>query len=195
MPVWKTRTEGGSWYGGGTQVPNCSPDRRTAIVNAFNSFIGATCLNCFPGLARDLRAKFETIEIDCGGSQCDGLDGFRSGNTINICTTAASRTGPVLLHELVHAVGGSELDSEAVEHACFNGNGATLPFGDDWTKFVSETSPFESNNQVRSGKYVIYNAATGEVFGNNGGRRGNRCFQHDGWIRTLDTGGGGGSWV
>lgn len=200
MPTWKTHTEGGGWLGGGTEVPDCTSAQQTAITNAFNGFIDGACLDCFPGLRACLRRKWDEVEIDCTDPACSGLDGRQSGNSILMCNTGSTRVGPVLLHELVHACGGTELDSEAVEHACFAGNGATLPSGDDWDKFRSETSELDGNEKERVGKYAIWNSDTGEAWGKveeGGGwlggatvRKGTRCFQSDNWKRTYGEGGG-----
>jgi hypothetical protein len=201
MPIWTTHTEGGGWLDGGKVVRDCSDAQQTAITDAFNGFIDDDCIDCFPGLRGCLRDKWNTIEIDCTDPDCSGLDGRQSGNKILICNTSPSRVGPVLLHELVHACGGTELDSEAVEHGCFNGSGATLPFGDDWDKFRSETSALDGNEIERVGKYVIWNSDTGEVWareeeggGWGGGKtvKGTRCFQSDEWKHTY---GGGGGWL
>lgn len=201
MPRWKTHSEGGSWYGGGTDVPDCSEEQRTAITNAFNAFIGRRCLDCFPGLRECLRRRWNEVEIDCTDPDCDDLDGRSSGDSILICNTSPSRIGPVLLHELVHACDGTELDSEAVEHACFVGNGATAPFGDDWDKFRSETDELDDNEKERVGHWVIWNSDTGEVWaksvsggGWGGGTvtKGDRCFQSESWKHTY---GGGGGWI
>lgn len=203
MPRWTMHTEGGSWYGGGTQVPDCNETQRNAIVNAFNTFIGRSCLNCFPGLANCLRQRWNDVEIDCTDSDCSRLDGRRSGNKVLICNTSPSRVGPVLLHELTHLCDGTELDSEAVEHACFVGNGATAPFGDDtdsdsdWYKFRSETSAFNGNVIERVARYVIWNSDTGEVWTKalSGGRvvKGSLCFQSNAWKHPYS--GGGGGWI
>jgi hypothetical protein len=200
MPTWTTHKEGGSWYGGGTDVRDCSSAQQTAITNAYNNFINKTCLDCFPGLKKCLEDKWKTIEIDCTDPDCSKLDGRQSGNKILICNTSATRVGPLLLHELVHACGGTELDAEAVEHACFNGNGATLPFGDDWDKFRSETSELDGNAKERVGKYAIWNSDTGEVWGKKteggswygGGStvKGGHCFQNNSWKHTYASGGG-----
>jgi hypothetical protein len=100
----------------------------------------------------------------------------------------------------VHAVGGEELDSEAVEHACFVGSSATAPFGDDWDKFRSETSELNDNEIERVAKFCIWNSDTGEVWGKEmeGGSwsssghpvKGNRCFQSNAWIHSYSDGGG-----
>jgi hypothetical protein len=200
MPRWTTHSEGGGWLGGGTQVPDCSPEQQTAITDAFNRFIDRACIDCFPGLRDCLRRKWDEVEIDCTDPECSKLDGRQSGNTILMCNTSATRVGPVLLHELTHSCDGTELDSEAVEHACFSGSGATLPFGDDWDKFRSETDELNDNEIERVGKYVIWNSDTGEVWGKveeGGGwlsgstiSKGNRCFQSDDWKHTYPSGGG-----
>jgi hypothetical protein len=207
MPTWTTHTEGGGWLGGGTTVADCTQAQQDAITAAFNAFIGSACLDCFPGLRDCLRTKWNEIEIDCTDSACDGtLAGRTSGNTVLLCcntidcSSGSARLGAVLLHEMVHACGGTELDSEAVEHACFTGNGATLPTSDDWDKFRSETDTLGGNEKERVGKYVIWNSDTGEVWGKQqegggwlgGGTitKGNRCFQSDGWKHAYPSGGG-----
>ena len=201
MPIWTTHTEGGSWSGGGTEVRDCSVTMQNNITTAFNNFIDGSCLNCFPGLRAKLRSKWETIEIDCTDSACDKLDGRSSGNTILICVRTRPRIDSVLLHEMVHAVGGDELDSEAVEHCCFNGNGATAPFGDDWDKFRSETGELDGNEIERVGEFCIWNSDTGEVWGKEteGGNwassgdpvKGTRCFQSNLWIHSYSDEDGG----
>ena len=201
MATWKTHTEGGSWYGGGTEVPDCSQAQRDAITRAFDSFIGQVCIDCFPGLRVALSDKWNDVVIDCTDSKCSELDGRNSGNDILICNTGADRVGPVLLHELTHACGGTELDAEAVEHACFSGSGATLPFGDDWDKFRSETDELDGNEIERVGKFVIWNSDTGQVWaraeeggGWGGGKtvKGLICFQSADWIHSYS---GGGGWI
>jgi hypothetical protein len=200
MVRWTTHTEGGGWLGGGTTVFDCSAIQRTDITNAFNGFIGARCLDCFPGLRDLLRDKWNDIEIDCTDPDCSKLDGRNSGNLVLICNTSASRVGPVLIHEMTHACGGVELDAEAVEHACFSGSGATAPFGSDWDKFRSETSALNDNEIERVGRFVIWNSDTGEVWGkveSGGGwlegsevSKGTRCFQSDAWKHTYPSDGG-----
>jgi hypothetical protein len=176
---------------------------RNQITAAFDGFINRSCLNCFPGLRDRLRRKWDEIEIDCTDAQCPGLAGFQSGNKVTICTTTASRIAPVLLHELVHAVGGTELDSEAVEHKCFVGNGATAPTGpesdpdSDWAKFRGETSALSGNVIERVGTFVVWNSDTGQVWGrSSSGGKGSLCFQHSAFVHDYTgSGGGGGSWV
>jgi len=205
MPIWITHTEGGSWNGGGTEVPNCSLSRRNMIESAFNTFIASSRLNCFPGLEDCLREKFKTIEIDCHDSTCanNSYNGYQSGNKLVLCNSALNagqnRVNAVLLHELVHACGGKELDSEALEFTVFEGAGATLPSGDDDAKFFSETSDWDGDSTIRKGKWVIWDSQTGEVFGIdksdggwNGGSeesKGDRCFIDSDWIISEPGGG------
>lgn len=199
MPTWTTHKEGGSWSGGGTDVPDCSEGRRNDITAAFDDFVNDGCLDCFPGLEDCLRDKWATVEIDCTGSDCDGRDGRTVGNKIYICVDSRPRIDAVLLHELVHLCGGDELDAEAAEWACFNGNGATAPGGDDWDKFRSETGELDGNEKERVGEFVIWNSDTGEVWGKTttgggwgGGdpAKGDRCFQSDDWDHDYGSGGG-----
>ena len=210
MPRWTTHFEGGGWLGGGTEVRDCTQAQQDAITGAFDRFIDRACLDCFPGLRDCLRRKWNEVEIDCTDPDCADLDGRLTGNLLLMCNTSANRVGPVLLHELTHACGGTELDSEAVEHACFVGNGATLPNGDenspksDWFKFKSETSPLDGNEKERVGNFVIWNSDTGEVWAKaqegggwlGGGKtvKGTRCFQAEGWKHAYDPPTGG-AWI
>lgn len=165
MPRWTTHTEGGSWYGGGTSVTDCSSAMQTAITNCYNSFMAGTCLDAFPGLKDCIREIWATIEIDCNGPQCDGNLGVQQGNKISVCVGVSS--GLVcaeLVHELTHACGGTELDCEAVEWACYNGIGVSVPSGEDWEKFRDETVPFGDSGNEYCGRYVIWNSDTGEVW-------------------------------
>ena len=195
MPVWTSTTSGGNWTGGGVEIPDCSLTMRTLITNGFNSFINASCLNCFPGLKNLLQNKWNGIEIDCTDPACSGLIGFQSGNKITICTTNASIVPANVLHELTHAVGGTELDSECVEHACFNGNGATAPTGpetdpaSDWYKFRNETSALGGNVIERVGAFAIWNSDTGQVWGkNSSGGKGSLCFTHPAFVHNYAAG-------
>lgn len=186
MPTWTSSTVGGSWLGGGTTVTDCTSSQQTAITNAFDSFIENECLDCFPGLREQLESTWRTVEIDCTDPACSGLDGRWTGKIllccVNIgCTGSSVRLAPVLLHELVHAVGGTELDAEAVEHACFDGNGATLPTSADFDLFRSD-----------GGNFAEWDSDTGEVWGVSNGDRGRQCFQDDGWKHTFP---GGGGWI
>ncbi|WP_028980844.1 hypothetical protein [Sporocytophaga myxococcoides] len=207
MPKWKTRKEGGSWVGGGTEIETCNIQMKNAITAAFNQINTHPSVGCFPTLALNLVTLWGngdgegSLLIDCGDTGCNGNEGastsppplriFAAGE-LKICTREPSRIGPVLIHEIIHVTGGTKLDSKAAEHAIFAGNGALLPTADEWNQIVAQTKPGE-DLQVRIGKYVIYDARTGEIFSNERDQRGARCFQSNDWIRTLNT--GSGSWV
>jgi len=197
MPEWEKHREGGSWPEG-TLVPDCNSTQRKNIVNAYNNFIKNSCLNCISGIQGKLKDKWDEVTIDCTDPDCSDLDGLNSGNDILICDTSANRVGSVLLHEMVHAIDGEELDSEAVEFACFNGNGATMenPSGEDWDKFFSKTKKLNNYRWERVGEYVIWNSNTGEVWAKKkeGGSwpsgdtisKGTLCFQSNLWKYTID---------
>jgi len=188
MARFTTHREGGSWLGGGVDVTDCSGPQITAINNAFNNFINSSCLNCFPGLRDCLQRTFETIEIDCTGSECDNVSGSASGGKIWICDTSPGQVGPVLLHELVHVCGGGELDAVAVENNCFFGNGALDP-AVEWDTIRSGTGAFGGNQDIRVGRWVTWNTLTGQVWGGNT-TSGGPCFQRNNWIHRYPSGGG-----
>lgn len=48
------------------------------------------------------------------------------------------RLGSILLHELVHTCGGTELDAETYENALFGGDGATPPDAHDYRRFAED---------------------------------------------------------
>ncbi|MFW9846479.1 MAG: hypothetical protein ACFFD6_07015 [Candidatus Thorarchaeota archaeon] len=195
MPTWTTHVEGGSWLSPGGTVTDCSKPQQDTIVNAYNDFISDSCLDKFIGLKSCLESKWKVVEVDCTDPDCGSIDGRQSGDKILICDTWPWRVGSLLLHEMVHVCDGEELDSEAVEHACFVGRGATLPTSGDWDKFRSETSKLDSNILERVAKYVIWNSDTGEVWTkktDSSGKvvKGNRIFQSDQWKHDYDSGGG-----
>ena len=196
MPRWASRTEGGSWFGGGTEVRDCNPTQVQAIENAFNNFINLPCLDCFPGLRDCLRRTWDTIQIDCTGFECNDVSGRQFGGTVWVCDTSAGQVGPVLLHELVHACGGGELDSVAAENSCFFGNGALDPSA-EWDTIRSGTSALDGDENIRVGQFAIWDTRTGDVWGRSrdgNGRivRGPRCFQRNNWIHAYR---GGGGWL
>lgn len=192
---WTSTISGGNWSGGGVEVFDCDLFMRNLITTGFDGFINHPGLNDFPGLRALLLRKWDEIEIDCTDPMCNGLIGFQSGNKITVCTRSQTIVAANVLHELVHAVGGTELDSEAVEHRVFNGNGATAPTGpetdvqSDWYKFRNETSAFGGNAVERLGTFVIWNSDQGRVWGKTaGGGRGTLSFQHALWVHSYAAG-------
>jgi hypothetical protein len=216
MATWKKRKTGGSWPDE-EYAPICTPAQQKQIINAYDNFISSNCLDNFPGIKDKLREKWDEIEISCDDDYCSSGSsgswpnettvsgspaGHTSGNSIIICPGrfgSAGNLGATLLHEMVHAIGGKELDCEAVEWNCFFGNGAGIY--DDWDKFKSETSAFNGNEIERIGEWAIWNSNTGEVWGiiRIGGSwpsgdektKGNFCFQSNDWKHTYPDSGGG----
>lgn len=162
MATFTTHTEGGSWHGGGgTEVPNCTTSRRTLIRNALTAIqpiLDSWGLECLNGLRNQLQDFLNcSLEIDCEGCDIVGKAGRGSGK-ITMCNSfldgaTQARVNAAVFHEMVHAAGGTELDSEALENHFFNGAGATTPTSGDWPKFHDD-----------GGEYVIWDESSGELF-------------------------------
>lgn len=175
-------------------MPNfigCSEEQQTRLTDAYENLIGSAVLTTHFADLRDLIiGRWATINIKCGAGtdECDGLDGAWNGTRLLMCDFSARRIGPILLHELVHVCNGSELDSEAIENACFE-VGATLPTSGDFPKFCrDDVFPGDSNSRVA--RFVIWNSVTGEVWvrarGDDGTVvRGALLFQSNRWIRRC----------
>ena len=126
-----------------------------------------------PGLRQELRNRLHSIKINCftkeDGDCIVGIDGRVRDSQIYLCPDANEAT---LLHELVHANGGKELDSEALENHLYPGKG-TDPSGDDVDKFLVKDKPcayFEGKKQFLVAEYVIWNPRTGELWIREGTR-------------------------
>jgi hypothetical protein len=211
---FKTHTEGGSWTGGGTEVPNCNLNERNAITSAFR-FLSSNGIPCVDGigglgnLAGCLRGKtLESVEIDCRGSNCDGNFGTapRNGNSINLCGPALppdgvqADTDVTVFHELIHSCGGMELDSWSLENHCYVGRGTFDPASSVVNGFLDETS--DVGDGLRAATFVVWEPATGRVFVKveTGGSwnssptisRGNELNVNN---AAYMPSGGGGSWI
>lgn len=171
-----THTEGGSWTGGGDEVPNCNLQERNAIRAAFN-FLQSDGVPCvagiggLDGLADCLRGKtVDSVEIDCHGGSCNGAFGtaHRGGNDINMCNPALPPDGiqvdtdVTVFHELIHSCGGGELDSWALENHCYAGHGTFTPGQDTVRDFEGETS--DEGGGLRAGTFLVWEPGTGRVF-------------------------------
>jgi hypothetical protein len=174
---WRTHNEGGSWTGGGTDVPNCSLAERNAITAAFdfmhnNATSGVPAIRAFGGLvtlADCLAGKtIGSVEVDCRGSGC-GPDLYGNaplnGSSINLCPLALPPgalqvdTDVTLLHELVHSCGGLEIDAWSIENHFYRNHGT---IGPSTTTFVGETS--DVGGGLRAATFVVWERATGAVF-------------------------------
>lgn len=63
----------------------------------------------------------------------------------------------LLVHELVHACCGTELDCEVIEWLCFSGQGWTVPTLRDIDDAVKQSEPGSHNGEVRGRFFVWYN--------------------------------------
>lgn len=174
---FKTHTEGGSWSGGGTEVPNCNLADRNAITAAFNFMLndlarGVPAIRAFGGLenlASCLAGKtLANVEVDCRGSGCtSGIFGRapRNGSSINMCSLSLPTQGlqvdtdVTLIHELVHSCGGAEIDAWSIENHFYAGHGTINP---STGTFVSETS--DIGGGLRASTFVVWERSTGAVF-------------------------------
>jgi hypothetical protein len=147
-----------AWHGGCERSERtCSQDEINAIFAALDGIcakIDACDLRGLDDLKRCLRAASENIVWKC--ENLEGLDGQTSGNEITLTPNAfgssSARFEAVVFHEMVHACGGTELDSEAFENHCYRGAGATAPTSGDFPKFRDD-----------GGRWVNWNGATGAV--------------------------------
>ena len=161
MATFTTHTEGGSWSGGGDEVPNCNASQRADINTALNDIqtkLDNWNLDCLTNVRNMLQDMLNcSLEIDCD-NDCD-LNGYtyRGSGKITICpptfADTQNRINAVVFHELIHAVGGTELDSEALENHFYTGSGATTPSSGDWDKFRDD-----------GGEFIIWDEDSGALF-------------------------------
>lgn len=172
-----THTEGGSWTGGGTEVPNCNPDEREAIRDAFDFLVsdGVPCLDAIGGLGALTAClsgrTIASVDIDCRGSSCDdGVFGTAplGGDSINMCDAGLPPAGNqadtdvTVFHELIHSCGGLELDSWALENHCYLGHGTINPSAATVNGFLDETD--DLGDGLRAATFVVWEPDTGRVF-------------------------------
>lgn len=170
MTTFTTHSEGGGWSGGGTDVPNCSPARRTLINNALSTIqntLNSWELNCLTDLRNELQDFINcSLEVDCEDCDIDGKS-VRGSGKITLCdssldSSTQQRITAIVFHEMIHAAGGTELDAEALENHFFGGSGATAPTSDDWEKFHDD-----------GGEFVIWDEGTGQLF--------EKCVEEGSW--------------
>lgn len=205
MATFRTQTQGGSWTGGGTEVPTCNGAQQASINTAMRrirTLLGNWNLPCLNHVRDSLLDRLNcSMVINCSsGSDCpSGRRAYtdsRGSPNITLCPPTTSDTiqglTATLFHEMVHSVGGTELDAEALENHFLASNGAIAPTNGDFDSFRSD-----------GGEFVIWNEATGNVF--------ERCVEGGSWnsspkvtqgvqlgVNFVDVsppGGGGGSWI
>jgi hypothetical protein len=155
----RTRCVEHAWHGGCERsVPTCSQTQVNAIIAALNR-INTKVDNCnlsgLTSLKNCVKNAHLNVVWKCA-SLGDSVVGQTSGTEITITPTAfassTSRLEAIIFHEIIHACGGTELDSEAFENHCYRGNGATPPTNDDFPKFRDD-----------GGHFVNWNGTTGAV--------------------------------
>lgn len=175
---FKTHTEGGSWTGGGTEVPNCSTTEIAAIRTALNFYNsnGIPCVRSIGGLetlANCLSSKNEAnITLDCRNSTCNGgafgTTNSRGGSEVTFCDPALPPSGlqqdtdVTLFHEFIHTCNGMELDAWALENHCYQGHGTINPSPGVVNGFMGETA--DVGNGLRASEFLLWEPATGRVF-------------------------------
>jgi hypothetical protein len=186
MPKWYRDSNTGE-YG-------CDQEQRNILIDAFDDFITFSCLSCYTGLRSNLQNVWVDVVLNC----CEnvGYEAMHRNGYIVMCIFEdPKRIAPVLLHELVHAVDGNELDAEAIEYWCFLENGAKAPKGDDWDEFKEQSiESVTINNETEfTGTYVIWNSDTGEIWGKkaDGSKKEPPCFQSDDWKHDYSDSGWG----
>jgi hypothetical protein len=203
MAQFRTTTQGGSWTGGGIQVPTCNANQQALLNTALRTIQGVLRqwnLPCITNVRDRLQDRLNcSLRLNCSsGTDCNGRLGFtdsRGSPNVTICrpqTRTAAQLAATLFHEMVHSVGGTELDAEALENHFFNGAGATFPTDPD------DFDDFRANG----GDFVIWDQGTGQVF--------ERCTAGGSWNSqpTVTRGvalavtfidptppGGGGGWI
>lgn len=145
---------------------NCSDAHRDIInrcLESMQEILNSWDLPCLTDVREQLQFYLDGgLEITCEDCDSDTLQGYTPGgeddvivicrNTLN--NSSEQRTCIVMFHEMIHAAGGTELDSEALESHFFTGAGATPPTAEDFTLF-----------RARGGEFVEWVEATGELFG------------------------------
>lgn len=155
----RTRCVQEAWHGGCERSERtCSQDQINAIFTALDG-ICARIDRCGLRGLRDLKdcltAGSDNVVWKCGDLG-DSILAQNSGNEITLTPSAfgstTNRLEAIVFHEMVHACGGTELDSEAFENHCYRGNGATPPTPDDFPKFRDD-----------GGRWVNWDGSSGRV--------------------------------
>ncbi|MFQ5628959.1 MAG: hypothetical protein ACE5I1_09380 [bacterium] len=158
--IWvRTRCVERAWHGGCERSEiTCTQSQVNAIVAALNRIYGkvdACDLGKLNDLKNCIKQAHNNIVWKCG-SLGDSIVGQTSGNEITLTPTAFGSTqcrfDAIVFHEIIHACGGTELDSEAFENHCYRLCGATSPTSDDFPKFRDD-----------GGRWVNWDGSTGSV--------------------------------
>ena len=178
-----------AWHGGCVRsVATCNQTQVDAIISALNR-INTKVDNCNLSGLRDLKNGIKRANLDivwkCA-TLGDNVVAQNSGNEITLTPSAfsstQSRLEAIIFHEIVHACGGTELDSEAFENHCYRNNGATPPTSGDFPKFRDD-----------GGRFVNWNGTTGAVTTKDGQNL--NINRPDFVDPNPPVSGGGGGWI
>jgi hypothetical protein len=103
------------------------------------------------------------------GRDLRGVTRYNYGKTVSVEVNSNLKGKPeaiaVLLHELIHSIGGTELDAEFFENVCCTKNeGAELPTPDDYPKFMNEGSTFLDVKSKSLKRVEVYYQGVNKIF-------------------------------
>lgn len=171
---WKTHTEGGTWSGGGTEVPNCNLTERNAIQAAFDFMqntsraqVAALGGECATLASRMAGKTVPSVEVDCPGPSCTDFGSAPiNGNSINMCPLSLppnpqADADVTVFHEIIHSCGGTQLDAWALENRFYVGRGTFTPGSGTVAGFCTENSAVGGG--LLAGTFVVWDPSTGRV--------------------------------
>lgn len=155
----RTRCVETGWHGGCERSElTCSTSQTNLIFAALDNInirVDGCNLRGLDDLKSGVKNAFKNVVWTCG-SLGDSIAGRTNGNEITLTPTAFgstfSRFEAIVFHEIIHACGGTELDSEALENHCYRGAGASPPTAGDFPKFRDD-----------GGNFVNWNGSSGVV--------------------------------
>ncbi len=186
--IWvRTRCVETAWHGGCSRSElTCNQSQVNMIIGALNR-IYAKVDSCNLKNLNDLKTSVKRAHLDVVW-KCDSrtdLYGLSSGDEITITAltfgSSTARFDAVVLHEVIHRYGGTELDSEAFENHCYRNNGATAPTSDDFPKFRDD-----------GGHWINWDGSTGAVTTKDGQTLN---VNNSAFIDPNPPSGDGGGWV
>jgi len=159
--IWvRTRCVEEGWHGGCERSePTCNQAQVNAICAAVDRIYTRikTCLNLtgLTDLVNCIIRAHDNVVWKCA-SLSSGAVAQCSGNEITLTPAAfastTARFEAIVFHEIIHACGGTELDSEGFQNHCYRNSGATAPTSDDFPKFCDE-----------GGRWLNWDGSTGRV--------------------------------
>ncbi|MBS1913712.1 MAG: hypothetical protein JST22_17120 [Bacteroidetes bacterium] len=162
----------------------CSSAQKQAIRNAYKQILSLPCLSrlIFPGLLEDITQAFRKIIVSClPPTECELGNGYLlysryENEVLSLCDDTIDRSINAsnpnfdpnfivekLLHELIHASGGNEVDAISITSYCF----PHKPY-EDLSQYYSDIRDYcikllADGTKVIFGKYVMWSPADGSV--------------------------------